>query len=150
MAQSSPIPSTSPAVRGKATRRRNFSISSGSFTVSNLLNPGDPNPGTDGTAMDFRQSAPEIHGSLVSPHLAKRCLTVLTPFERIPYAAGPVRPAKLLAVRTGARQTMKQEIGTRWKKVLLNGLTPPRAMDSSSGRAATTYSFTFRSEEQRV
>jgi hypothetical protein len=36
MAQSSPIPSTTPAVRGNPTRSRNLSISSGSFIASNL------------------------------------------------------------------------------------------------------------------
>src|ERR1039457_1340490 len=135
MAQSSPIPSTSPAVRGRATRRRNFSLSSGSFTVPNRLNP---EPGDRRPEAGDRRDCQRIPGKVRRKSMtvssvpggrggrkgrqgrkgAKRCLTIVTPFERIPYAAGPVRPAKLSAVRAGARQTMKQEIGTRWKKVL--------------------------------
>src|ERR1035441_4098219 len=114
MAQSSPIPNTTPAVRGKLTRSRNFAISSGSFTVPTASERGAEASfvGQPGKLRATRraprlpaQPTPRTHFTLGPPiqlSTPERCLTILTPSGRMPYPVEP-RPTSTVVCPRAAR-----------------------------------------------
>src|ERR1035437_3030365 len=145
MAQSSPIPNTTPAVRGKLTRSRNFSISSGSFTVPTALPKGGAEASFVGQPGKLRatrrvprlpaQPTPRTHFTLGPPiqlSTPERCLTILTPSERIPYPVGP-RPTSTVVCPRAARPLDEPIAATT--------LSPPspRLLPDSGNLIATDY-----------
>src|ERR1039458_8944268 len=144
MAQSSPIPNTTAAVRGKLTRSRNFSISSGSFTVPTASERGcrsefcgaawqaarDPE-GTPSTGATYPTN-PLHAASPIQLSTPERCLTILTPSERIPYPVGP-RPTSTVVCPRAARPLDEPIAATT--------LCPPspRLLPDSGNLIATDY-----------